>query len=339
MARITVIGAGAIGGTLGAVLTQTGYDVLLVDVVSEHVRLMNDQGLRIIGIRGDRRYPVRAVLAEELRGPLEIVLLCVKGHVTEAAMQRYGHLLAPEGYVVSLQNGLNEEIIARYVGPERTVGAFVHFGADYLEPGLIRLATERPIVLGELDGAVTPRLHELRSILDHAMPVELTTNIWGYLWGKLVYGAVAFVVSTVDAPVAEVLADPRARQAARLAGAEVVRVARALGIRLEQIDTFDPTAFSEGPGWETRANIVLDRLADEMRHSLKSHMGIWMDLRIKRRKTEIDMQCGVVVERGEHLGIPTPVNAATVRLVHEIEGGERGMDWSNLDELVIAASS
>lgn len=338
MARITVIGAGAIGGTVGAFLTQAGYDVLLVDVVPEHVRIMNAEGLRITGIRGDRRYPVRAALPEELRGPLEIVLLCVKGHFTEAAMEQYAPLLAPDGYIVSLQNGLNEEIIARYVGPERTVGAFVHFGADYLEPGLIRLATERPIMLGELDGSLTPRLRELQAILRHAMPVELTTNIWGYLWGKLVYGAVAFVVSTVDAPVAEVLADPRARLAARVAAAEVVRVAQAQGIRLEQIGAFDPIAFAEGPGWEERAEAVLDRLAEEMRDSLKPHMGIWMDLRVKQRKTEVDMQCGVVVARGEQLGIPTPVNAATVRAVHEIEDGRREMGWSNLDELVVAAA-
>jgi len=339
MARMTVIGAGAIGGTVGAFLTQAGYDVLLVDVVPEHVRAMNEQGLRITGIRGDRRYPVRAVLPEELHAPLEIVLLCVKGHFTEAAMQRYAPLLAPHGYVVSLQNGLNEEIIAHHLGRERTVGAFVHFGADYLEPGLIRLATEHPLVLGELDGTLTPRLHHLRSMLRHAMPVELTTNIWGYLWGKLVYGAVAFVVSTVDAPVADVLADPRARRAARLAGAEAARVAKARGIRLEQIGTFDPNAFTEGPGWQARADLVLDRLADEMRHSLKPHMGIWMDLRIKRRKTEVDMQCGVVVAHGEHLSIPTPVTAATVRVIHEIEAGERAVDWSNLDELVAVASS
>lgn len=337
MARITVIGAGAIGGTVGAFLTQAGYDVLLVDVVPEHVRIMNAEGLRITGIRGDRRYPVRAALPEELRGPLEIVLLCVKGHFTEAAMEQYAPLLAPDGYIVSLQNGLNEEIIARYVGPERTVGAFVHFGADYLEPGLIRLATERPIVLGELDGTITPRLHELRSMLSHAMPTELTTNIWGYLWGKLVYGAVAFVISTVDAPVAEVLGDPRARLAARLAGAEVVQVAQARGFRLEQIGAFDPTAFAESPGWEARAEAILDRLADEMRDSLKPHMGIWMDLRVKRRKTEVDMQCGVVVAHGERLGVQTPVNAATVRVIHEIEAGRRAMEWSNLDDLVAAA--
>ncbi len=122
MARITVIGAGAIGGTVGAFLAQAGYDVLLVDVVPEHVRIMNAEGLRITGIRGDRRYPVRAALPEELRGPLEIVLLCVKGHFTEAAMEQYASLLAPDGYIVSLQNGLNEEIIARYVGPERAAG-------------------------------------------------------------------------------------------------------------------------------------------------------------------------------------------------------------------------
>ncbi|HUY98943.1 MAG TPA: 2-dehydropantoate 2-reductase [Thermomicrobiaceae bacterium] len=331
--KITVIGAGAIGGTVGAFLTTAGYDVTLVDVVPEHVRLMNERGLHITGVRGDHFYPVRAVLPDQLSGPLETVLLCVKGHFTAPAITQYGPMLAPNGYVVSLQNGLNEEIIAREIGPERTVGAFIHFGADYLEPGLIQLSQEQAIHLGELDGRISPRLSELQSILSHVMPVDLTDNIWGYLWGKLVYGAMAFAVSTVDAPVHEVLADPRGRRVGRAASVEAARVGQAQGYRLESIGSFNPNAFLPGPGLEARADVELDELAGEMGSSLKQYMGIWRDLKVKRRQTEVDMQSGVVVERGRELGIPTPVNAAVVRLVKQIEQGERGMGLDNLDVL------
>ncbi|HET9014975.1 MAG TPA: ketopantoate reductase family protein [Thermomicrobiaceae bacterium] len=334
--KITVIGAGAIGGTVGAFLTQAGYDVTLVDVVAEHVRTMNERGLHITGVRGDHYYPVHAVMPAEVTGPLETVLLCVKGHFTAGAIAQYGPLLASDGYVVSLQNGLNEEIIARQVGRERTVGAFVHFGADYLEPGLIQLGQEQTIHLGELDGRITPRLSELQSILSHVMPTELTDNIWGYLWGKLVYGAMAFAVSTVDAPVHEVLADPRGRRVGRAASVEAARIGQAQGFHLESIGGFDPNAFLPGPGLEARADVELDELAAEMGGSLKQYMGIWRDLKVKHRQTEVDMQTGVIVERGRDLGIPTPVNAAVLQMIKQVEQGERGMGWDNLD--VLAAS-
>ncbi len=159
---ITIVGAGAIGGTVGAFLSDAGYDITLVDIVPEHVQTMNTRGLTISGLRGDRTFPVKAVLAGDLRGPLGVTFLCVKGHFTESAMQQIGPLLAPDGYILSLQNGLNEEIIAQHVGAERTVGAFVHFGADYIEPGQILLGNEQTIYPGELDGTVTPRLRRSR---------------------------------------------------------------------------------------------------------------------------------------------------------------------------------
>ncbi len=143
---LTVIGAGAIGGTVGAYLAHAGFDVTLVDTVREHVDAMNAHGLRLTGGRGENTFPVKAVHPDDLEGPLGVTFLCVKGHYTDAAMAQYGSLLADDGYIVSLQNGLNEEIIAQHVGRERTVGAFVHFGADYIEPGLILVGQEGPII-------------------------------------------------------------------------------------------------------------------------------------------------------------------------------------------------
>src|SRR5204863_7304329 len=159
---ITIVGAGAIGGTVGGFLSAAGYDVTLVDVVPEHVRAINERGLRVSGVRGDRIFRPRALLGADLRGPLGVTFLCVKAHFTEGAMGQIAPLLAPDGYVLSLQNGLNEEIIARHVGPERTVGAFIHFGANYLEPGHILLGGEQTIHVGELDGRITPRAEALR---------------------------------------------------------------------------------------------------------------------------------------------------------------------------------
>jgi 2-dehydropantoate 2-reductase len=330
---ITIVGAGAIGGTVGAFLTDAGYDITLVDVVPEHVQAMNERGLRITGLRGDRTFPVKAVLASDVHGPLGVTFLCVKGHFTEPVMKQIGPLLAPAGYILSLQNGLNEEIIARHVGPERTVGAFIHFGADYIEPGLIQLGNEQTIYPGELDGTITPRLQAIQTTLSHVMPAEMTTNIWGFLWGKLVYGAMAFAVSCVDAPVPEIIDNPLGLRICQAASAEAYAVAKTQADRLEWIGEFDPNAFAPGDDFAARSEAALNEMAGAMRASIKQHMGIWRDLKIKKRKTEVDMLSAVIVAKGTEQGIPTPVNAAIVETIHEIEAGERGMGWSNLDDI------
>ncbi len=334
---ITIIGAGAIGGTVGAFLHDAGYDVTLVDVVPEHIRAINERGLRIDGLRGERTFQPRAVLADDFQGPLGLTFLCVKGHFTDAAMARYAPLLAPDGYVVSLQNGLNEPIIARHIGPERTVGAFVHFGADYLEPGLIRLGNEQTIFIGELDGQSTPRAELVAAILAQVMPTVVTTNLWGYLWGKLVYGAMAFAVSCIDAPIHAVLDDPLGRAVCRAASAEAYLVASAQVAQLEPIGNFDPNCFAPGPDFTARADSALNALAEGGRTAIKQHMGIWRDLRVKRRATEIDVLVGVIVASGRALGIATPVNAALLELVHAIETGRCGMEWQNLQTIATQA--
>ena len=156
-----------------------------------------------------------------------------------------------------------------------------------------------------------------------------TVNIWGFLWGKLVFGATGFVVFCVDAPVAEVIDAPLRRSLCRAASAEAYLVARTHVDRVEPIGGFEPEKFVPGEGWEVRANETLMTLADAWRNSIKQHMGIWRDLRVKRRKTEVDMQVGQIVATGREYGVPTPVNAAVMEIVHEIEGGEREMGWEN----------
>lgn len=330
---ITIVGAGAIGGTIGAYLDEAGYDVTLVDVSNEHISTIRESGLRITGVRDDRIFRPRAILAEDLRGPLGPIFLCVKGHFTEGAVRELEPLLAPDGYIVSLQNGLNEALIAERVGRERTVGAFVHFGADLLEPGLIQLGYEETIRIGELNGRITPRLESLREAFGHAMPTRVTENIWGYLWGKLVFGATGFVVSCVDAPVAEIIDDPLGRSLCRAASVEAYLVARMQVDKVEPIGEFEPEMFAPGKDMEARADETLMELANVWRGTIKQHMGIWRDLKVKKRKTEVDMQVGQIVAMGRERDVPTQVNAATLEVVHEIEAGERGMGWENLEEI------
>ncbi len=338
--HFTVIGAGAIGGTIGAHLGRAGHDVLLVDTVEEHVNAIERSGLTI---EGNRTFQVRvpaatvASLTDALGGrPPEAVLLAVKAMHTSVALEPVVPLLGPESFVVSMQNGLNETVIAKRIGAEKTVGAFVNFGADYLGPGRIMYGGAGALYLGELDGRMSPRLQQLGAVLKDAFleRTTLTQNIWGYLWGKLGYASMLFATAVVDETMSEVLADPRCRSLlANLAG-EVVAVADAEGVRSEGFDGYDPNAmrFATPRDWDGIQR-SLDRLVAFNRHSLKQKSGIWRDLAVRRRRTEVDVQIGAVVDVGRRAGVRAPLNEHLVAVIHDLEDGRREMRRENLDEL------
>ena len=338
--NFTVVGAGAIGGTIGAHLVRAGHDVLFVDTVAEHVEAIQRDGLAIEG-RAPFTVRARAVTAAGLAGAvggrrLGAVLLAVKAMHTAVALEPLVALLGPDSFVVSLQNGLNEKVIAARVGAARTVGAFVNFGADYLSPGRILYGGGGALYLGELDGQITPRLEQLGGIFRGAFleNTTLTANIWGYLWGKLGYGSILFATAVVDETIADVLADAASRPLlANLAG-EVVRVADAEGVRSEGFDGYDPDAMRfVGPRNWAAIHQSLDRLAAFNRASLKQKSGIWRDLAVRHRRTEVDDQIAIIVRAAEEHGTPAPLNRRLVEIVHDLEAGQRSMSAANLDDL------
>ncbi|HEY6107537.1 MAG TPA: 2-dehydropantoate 2-reductase N-terminal domain-containing protein, partial [Gemmatimonadales bacterium] len=158
--RCLVWGAGAIGGTLGAYLARAGHDVTLVDIVAEHIDAINANGLRITGPIAE--FTVRPIARppDRLTGSWDTIILATKAQHTAAAARALLPHLTPTSCVVSAQNGLNELVIADVVGESRTVGAFVNFGADYLEPGSILYGGRGTVMIGEAFGAerVTPRV-------------------------------------------------------------------------------------------------------------------------------------------------------------------------------------
>src|SRR5690348_2347190 len=221
--RFTVFGSGAIGGTVGAHLVRGGESVLFVDKDVDHVRAMQTRGLTIRGFAETFTVPVEATTPDALPDQLETVLLAVKAPATEDAVSSIKDRLQPQGCVVSLQNGLNELVISRHVGEARTVGAFVNFSADYLEPGLIHFAGRGTFVIGELNGSATPRLQQVQKALSHWGNVQTTDNIWGYLWGKQGYGAMLFATALTDDSMADAI-DQHREVVVELAR-EVLRVA------------------------------------------------------------------------------------------------------------------
>jgi 2-dehydropantoate 2-reductase len=335
--KITIVGAGAIGGTMGAYLAREGHQITFVDAVADHVEAINTLGLTIEGRAETFTARAPALTPSQLRGPLEIVFLAVKTMHTETAAREVAPHLAPDGVVVSMQNGFNEERIAAVVGRPRTIGAFVNFGADYLEPGRILYGGSGALYLGELDGAMTPRLSALADVLKGFLPNTLATpNIWGYLWGKHAYGAMLKTTALTDDSIADVLAHPEARPVIANVAAEVLAVAAAEGIRPEGFDGFEPQWFAFPPGRDpARVKASLDALVAFNRTSLKAKSGIWRDLAVRKRKTEVESMVSEMRARAQKHGLAIPLVETVGRMIMEIEIGGRAMSWDNIRTLAV----
>lgn len=333
--NITIVGAGAIGGTVGAYLIRAGHAITFVDAAEDHVGAINTRGLTIEGGAETFTVRARALLPSEMQGPLGNVFLAVKTMHTDAAARQVAQHLAPDGAIVSMQNGFNEERIAALVGRAHTIGAFVNFGADYLEPGRILYGGSGALYLGELDGSSTGRLMQLVEVLRAFLPAtQATGNIWGYLWGKHAYGAMLKATALVDAPIADVLADRVARPVVANLAAEVLAVAATEGVHPEGFDGFEPAAFVFPPHRDVaRIDASLDALVAFNGKSLKAKSGIWRDLAVRKRKTEVESMVGELRARAARHGIAVPLVEALGRMILEIETGARQMSWDNIGAL------
>ena len=315
---ITIVGAGAIGGFTGARLLTAGHDVRFVEANRAHVEAMRSGGLRVTGATSLSVRP-QVVLPHELDEPVGLVLLAVKARDTVTALEPIVPWLTPEGVVVSLQNGLEEYRIAAAVGAGRTIGAALSFGGHYEAPGTVAYAGPGSFHLGELDGAMSARLERLAGLLTAVHPVEPTGRILGHLWGKVAVGAYYVATALVDADVLELLADDERLPSFGELVAEVARVAAAEDVACEPVDGFDPDAFLHANEAGIRAS--WDAQRRYWRRLEARRTGVWRDLWLHRRPTEVPAILGPVLERARVHGVETP---GLDRLVAAVEAAEAG---------------
>lgn len=336
--RITVIGAGAIGGAAAAYLHRAGRDVLAVEADPARLSVAVARGFSISGKdKFVARVPVTTPegLAAALGGRApEAVILAVKSQHTKAALEPLLPLLGPDSCVLSMQNGFNPRIVAGLVGTERTLAAFINtMGAYSVEPGeIVHGGPGRPYI-GELDGCLSARAAALAALFDgdYAQQASATANIWGYLWGKEAYAAMFFVAAVSDTPMVEVVSDPANRPFLTHLAAEVIRTAEAEGVRCESFDGFDPDAMRR-EDWPA-IHRTWDAVAEVTRRSPKPKSGIWLDLAVRKRKTEADELLGKVREIAADRGLDTPLLERLIGIVHAAERGERDIGPDVLVEL------
>ncbi|MER5388476.1 2-dehydropantoate 2-reductase [Saccharopolyspora sp. NPDC002686] len=327
----TVVGGGAIGGTLAYSLAQAGHPVTIIDTDADHVAALRANGLTLDQQGTRTSVAVDAATPAEHAGSLRRVLLAVKTQATEEAMRWIAPRLADDGYVVSVQNGFNEGIIAEHVGWERTIAAFVNIFADVVEPGVIRDGGPGAFVIGEPGGApISERVRDLVADLQEWRPATADVNIEGYLWAKGAFGAMLAATALADDAMADLI--DRHRTAMLALSREVCGVAEALGIRVESFDAFDVKAF--GPDADAATSeAAFDALTAWLRTQSKDRSGIWRDIAVRRRPTEVTAEYEDLFVEAAAKGLRTPVLRAVTAGLRELEIDPDGMSEARLDAL------
>lgn len=345
--KIIIVGAGAVGGYVGGHLAKSGEEILLIDAWPEHVDCIRENGLHFKDPNGEYAIPVQAMhicdVQSLYKSPVDIAIIATKSYDTQWATMMISQYLAPDGFVVSLQNSINETVIARIVGWGKTVGCIASgISVNAYEAGHI-MRTVMPgqkahavFRVGEIHGRVTQRVEHLAEMLNHVDHSKVTTNLWGERWSKLVLNAMHNAVSAVTGLNSRSVAEqetPR-RVSIRLGG-EAVRVGRALGYNLEPIRGIAPERLMAAAGGDAGALTEIETKTVEwaQKRTESGRPSTAQDI-LKGRRTEIDYLNGLVAREGERVGIPTPVNAAITAIVREVESRKRETSPDNVSGLL-----
>ncbi|MGD9762740.1 MAG: ketopantoate reductase family protein [Candidatus Binatia bacterium] len=310
--RVLIAGAGAIGSVVGGFLRRAGLDVSLLGR-ARHMDAIARRGLAIHGIWGEHVVHGLSVATDPagLRGPFDVILLPAKAYDTEKTASAVAPLLADDGLMVSLQNGLgNTEILESIVGRHRALGARVIFGVKIPEPGrAVVVVFADPTAIGPLVPGAHPArdaaARHLVEVLDRAgVPAIYTDRLTELLWAKILYNGSLNPVGALLGVHYGALAD-RAQSRALLNAviAEVFAVAHAEGVSLP---------------WPAPA-AYLEEFYGRLVPSTRDHRSSMLQDIEHGRRTEVDAINGEVVRRGQRHGIATPVNAALTELIHVVE--------------------
>jgi 2-dehydropantoate 2-reductase len=337
--KIAFVGAGALGGYVGGYFARAGLDVTLIDPWPEHVETIRASGLELDGVTPEEKFTVkpRIIHLTELQSfaktPFDVAFVAMKSYDTAWATALIAPYLSAEGYVVSLQNCLNEETIAGIVGWGRVVGVVASLiSVDLFEKGKIRRTIAKGgdkhtvFRVGEPHGRITARVEELVGWFRGIDSTKATANLWGERWSKLVQNGMGNGVSAATGLASADCSrnDVIRRFQIRLAG-EGVRVGQALGYQMENIRGLAPERFALANEGDAAALKEVDAAlapkgdanprADIQRPSMAQDI-------LKGRRTEIEAMNGFIARKGAAAGVPAPSHSKLTEIVTKVERGE-----------------
>jgi 2-dehydropantoate 2-reductase len=331
--KILFVGAGAIGSYLGAFLARAGHAVTLVDAWADQVDTINRQGIAVTGPHDPftaRPTAVHLHEAQRLPRDFDLAFIAMKVYDTEWATQLALRHLAPEGFVVSSQNCWPDPRVAAVAGRERSLGLIMSkIGVACWTPGQVERGMERGgnkghdvFRVGEHDGRITPRAQDVAEMLKVVDGSLTTDNLWGERWSKLCANSMGNPVQGMSGLGSAEIAGSEVGRAItiHLAG-ESARVGLALGLNIPKFNGETAERWADSGRRETYQ--ALDEMLTPKSASTRNWKASMAQDVTKGRPTEIDYMNGHVVAQGRTAGVPTPVSAAVVDLMHEVERGTR----------------
>jgi 2-dehydropantoate 2-reductase len=348
--KIAIVGAGAVGAYAGAHMVQAGEDVTYIDPWPENVEAIRADGLRVTHIRDVEPFTVkpRALHLTEAQqlakeAPIDIAFVCMKSYDTAWATAMIKQYLAPGGYVVSLQNCMNEETIAGIVGWGKTLGSIASsITVELHAPGQVRRAAGKSgsrhtvFRVGEVHGRITDRAKEVCALVANADSAMVTENLWGERWSKLVTNVMGNGLSACTGMITrDMTRNDAIRHFSTRLGSEAIRVGQALGYVFDEVSHMDPQTIARAGEGDAAATKEIDehRLAEANRAGGGEHRPSMGQDMVKGRRTEIQFLNGFVSRKGDEIGIETPTNKILTEIVTRVERGELRPDPKHITEL------
>jgi 2-dehydropantoate 2-reductase len=331
--NIAIYGAGAMGTVLGAYITKAGHQIDLINRNKDHVAALKSQGAKIIGTI-EFTQKVSAFTPDEMTKEYDIILLMTKQRHNKEIVEFLKKFLKESGILCTLQNGIPEPAIAEIIGPNRTVGATMSWGASFHGHGVAELTTipskeTLTFQVGEYGHVNQILLHHILTLLGTMGHVELKDNLIGARWAKLIINSAFSGLSVVTGATFGELAKNRfSRKIALELIKECIEVGRAANIKIEPIQGKNIEKLMHYKNiFKKTFSYYLLPYAMRKHKAIKSSM--LRDLQNKR-KTEIDSINGVVVSYGKQCKYPTPLNNVVLSVVHKIEEKKLQPSWDNL---------
>lgn len=333
--RIAVLGTGAQGAAVAADFAAAGLDVTLIDQWPAHVEAIRKKGITV-------NFPSRTLNVDipalhlceiaEIKQPFDVVFLVVKAYDTRWACEMIKPVLAPDGVLVGLQNGMTHKDIAEIIGIERTIGAVIEMASNMWEPGITTRENDREtawFAMGALDPTLQPRVEAVAELLRLTGRVEVTEDIHSAKWMKLVVNAAELVPSAIiDHALYDAAQNPEMLQIMRVAGYEAMRAAQADGAKIVPIIDMPPVTTNDPDRY-------VDQIFDKVLSTFSSATTLTTSLQDwrKGRRAEVAEVNGIVVDvLGQQAA---PVNARVVEVAFAIEAGKRKLGLSNLSDLSV----